>query len=155
MRTEATQRIPLPREEVYNYLIDPETWAYWMAGILDIAETDPAEWAQPGDKVHLGYRLLGRRVETEVELEEVQPAQYVKVHATTPVGSVNQQWFYSDAGEDSTTLRVVYETDEATSFFGSIIDRTVIPKAIERDLKTTMANLEQIFAMGPPGNGST
>jgi uncharacterized protein YndB with AHSA1/START domain len=155
MRTEAVQRIPLPREEVYNYLVDPETWAYWMAGILDVTDPDLVEWTQPGDKVHLGYRLLGRRIETEVELDEIQPAQYVKSHATTPVGNVNQQWFYSDAGENSTTLRVVYETDEPTSFFGSIIDRTVIPQAIERDLKNTMANLEQIFAMGSPSNGST
>ena len=154
MRTEAIQRIPLPRQEVYDYLVDPGTWAYWMAGIVDITDPDLAEWAQPGDKVHLGYRLLGRRIETEVELDEIQPAQYVKSHATTPVGNVIQQWFYSDAGENSTTLRVVYETDEPTNFFGSIIDRAVIPQAIERDLRATMTNLEQIFAMGPPDHES-
>jgi hypothetical protein len=150
MRIEATQRFPMPRKEVYDYLIDPKTWTYWMAGILDVTDPDHARWEQPGDQINLGYRLLGRRVETQVELDENQAAQYVRVHATTPVGEVTQEWFYSDTGETSTTLRVVYETDEPTSFFGKIIDRTMIPKTIERDLKTTMGNLEQIFTIGIP-----
>ena len=150
MRTEATQRIPIPRRDVYDYLIDPKTWIYWFASIIDVTDPDHARWEQPGDQINVGYRLLGRRVETQVRLDENQPAQYVKIHATTPVGTVTQEWFYSDEGETSTTLRVVYETEEATSFFGKIIDRTVVPRAIERDLKATMSNLEQIFAMGIP-----
>jgi hypothetical protein len=150
MRTEATQRIPLPRQEVYDYLIDPKTWTSWMAGILDVTDPDQARWEQPGDQINLGYRLLGRRIETQAELDEIQPAQYVKLHATTPAVNVTQEWFYADASETSTTLRVVYETDEPTSFYGKIIDRTAIPKAIERDLKATMDNLVQIFATGIP-----
>jgi hypothetical protein len=150
MRTEATLRIPIPRKEVYDYLIDPRTWTFWMAGLIDVTDPDNTRWEQPGDTILCGYRLLGRKMETRVSLDENQPAQYVKVHATTAVGSVTQEWFYSDAGETSTTLRAIYETDEATNFFGKIIDRTVIPKAIERDLKATMGNLEQIFTMGIP-----
>jgi hypothetical protein len=145
----------MPRKEVYDYLIDPKTWIYWMAGILGVTDPDNTRWEQPGDQINLGYRLLGRRIETQIELDENQPAQYVRVYATTPVGNVTQEWFYSDTGETSTALRVVYETDEPTSFFDKIIDRTVVPKAIERDLRITMGNLEQIFAMGPPGHGST
>ena len=154
MRTETIQRIPPPREQVYNYLVDPRTWIYWMAGILDIADLDLARWKQPGDKVHLGYRLLGRRIETQVELKEIQPTQYVKALATSPIGNVTHEWFYSDAGETSTTLRVIYEADEPNSFFGNIIDRSMAPRTIERDLKATMANLEQIFAMGTPDQPS-
>ncbi|MDK1018425.1 MAG: SRPBCC family protein [Actinomycetota bacterium] len=150
MRIEATQRIPAPRRAVYGYLVDPDTWIYWMAGIIDISRSEHTTWTQPGDRIAVGYRLLGRRIEAQVELDEIQPAQYVKLHATTPVGTVAEEWFLSDAGETSTSLRTVYETDEPTNFFGKIIDRTVIPRAIERDFKATMGNLEQIFAMGIP-----
>jgi hypothetical protein len=150
MRTETTLRISMARKEVYDYLIDPKTWTSWMAGLIAVTDPDNTRWEQPGDTILCRYRLLGRKMETQVVLKENQPAQYVKIHATTSVGGVTQEWFYSDAGETSTILRVVYDTDETTSFFGKIIDRTMIPKTIERDLKTTMGNLEQIFTIGIP-----
>jgi carbon monoxide dehydrogenase subunit G len=148
MRTETTLRISMPRKKVYDYLIDPKTWTSWMAGLIAVTDPDNTRWEQPGDTILCRYRLLGRKMETQVVLKENQPAQYTKIHATTSVGGVTQEWFYSDTGETSTILRVVYDTDETTSFFGKIIDRTMIPKTIERDLKTTMGNLEQIFAIG-------
>ncbi len=151
MRIEETRRFPVPRKQVYDYLIDPGTWPLWLAGLIEVLDVEHAKWDEPGDRVQFVYRLLGRRVEGETLLQEIRPAQYARTHVQAPaVGTVTQEWFYSDAAEDSMTLRVVYETDEPTSFFGKAIDRTVVPRALERDLTGTMANLEGIFAVGPP-----
>ena len=151
MRIEETRRFRLSRKQVYDYVIDPKTWIHWLAGLIDVTDLDQARWEQPGDQIDLVYRLLSHRIETHIELDEIQPAQYVRFHATAPaVGTVTQEWFYSDAGETSTTLRVVCETSEPTSFFGKDIDPTLVPKAIEKDLKATIGNLEQILANGIP-----
>jgi len=149
MRIEETRRFPVPRQQVYDYLTDPKTWPLWIAGMLDVEDAETATWEKPGDRVRFAYKLLGRRVEGETRLQEIIPAQYVKVHTTAPsVGDLTQEWFYSDAGEHSMTLRIVYETDEPTSFFGRLINRAVVPQAIQRDLTATLSNLDAIFALG-------
>ena len=46
---------------------------------------------------------------------------------------VVQEWHYTDL-DDQFTLRVVLETEEATSFMGRVIEGTLLPKAMEKDL---------------------
>jgi len=149
VRIEETRRFPLSRQQVYHYLTDPKTWPLWLAGMLDIENAETATWEKPGDRVRFTYRLLGRRIKGETRLQEIIPAQYIKIQTDVPtVGALTQEWFYADTGEGSMTLKVVYEIDEPTSFFGRLIDRTVIPRAIQQDLTATLSNLETIFALG-------
>lgn len=149
MRIEETRRFPVPPQQVYDYLTDPKTWPLWLAGMLEVEDAETVTWEKPGDRVRFTYRLLGRCINGEFHLEEVIPAQYIKVHTTAPAfGTLTQGWFYSDAGEHSTTLRIICITDEPTSFDGRVIDRSVIPRAIQRDLTATLSNLEAIFSLG-------
>jgi len=151
VRIEETRRFGLSRKQVYEYVSDPKTWTSWVAGLIDVTDLDQARWQQPGDQIALGHRLLGHRIETHLELDEIQPAQYARFHATAPaVGTATHEWFYSDAGESSSTLRVVCETGEPPRIVGENIDPTVVPRALERDLKTSIGNLEQIFANSIP-----
>jgi uncharacterized protein YndB with AHSA1/START domain len=151
LRVELTRTYPVPRKKAFDYLDDFTTWPTWYTGILEILEPDNAVWNTAGDKVHFAYRLLGRRLEGECTLTEVRDGELVKFTATMPmVGEVHQEWFYSNAGEDACTLKVSAETAEPTSYFGKVIDKMVIPRALERDLRHTLDNLEETFAMGIP-----
>jgi len=152
MRVELMRTFPVARKKAFDYLDDFTTWPTWYAGMLEIIEPDKARWSAAGDKVRFAYKLLGRRLEGECTLEEVHEAELVKFTATIPtVGDVHQEWFYRDAGDDAFTLKVVLETEEATSFFGKVIDKMVIPRVLERDLRHTLEHLEETFAIGIPG----
>jgi hypothetical protein len=143
---------PVPRKKAFDYLDDFTTWPTWYAGMLEIIEPETAAWNEAGDKVRYAYRLLGRRIEGECTLEEIREAELAKFTAKAPmVGDVHQEWAYSDAGDSAFTLKVTMETDEPTSFFGKVIDKMVIPRVLERDLRHTLDHLEEIFAMGIPG----
>ena len=151
MRVELMRTYPVPRKKAFDYLDDFTTWPTWYAGMLEIIEPDTAAWSASGDKVRFAYKLLGRRLEGECTLEEVRDGELVKFTATIPmVGDVHQEWSYSDAGESAFTLKAVMETAEPTSFFGKVIDKMVIPRVLERDLRHTLDNLEETFAMGIP-----
>ena len=151
MRTEITRTFPVPRKKAYDYLIDFNTWPLWYTGLLEILEPEKASWEKPGDEVPYSYKLLGRRLEGRVVLEELEPAEYVKMMSTIPaVGESHFEWFYSDEGEDSFKLKVVLETEEPTKLFGKVIDKTFLPKMLERDLKSTFDHLEETFALGIP-----
>ncbi len=151
MRIELMRTYPVPRKKAFDYLDDFTTWPTWYAGMLEIVDPQEAAWSLAGDKVRFAYKLLGRRLEGECTLEEAREADLVKFTATIPkVGDVHQEWFYGDAGEGAFTLKVIMETDEPTSFFGKVIDKTVIPRMLERDLRHTLDHLEETFAMGIP-----
>ena len=151
MRKEITRTFPVPRKNAYDYLVDFHTWPLWYTGVIEILEPEKAVWEKPGDIVRYAYKLLGRRMEGQVVLEEMDPAVYVKMMSTIPtVGESHFEWFYSDAGDDSFTLKVVMETEEPTKLFGKIIEKTLLPKLLERDLMSTFDHLDETFALGIP-----
>lgn len=152
MRVELMRTYPVPRKKAFDYLDDFTTWPAWYVGMLEIIEPDTAAWSAAGDKIRFAYKLLGRRLEGECTLEEVREAELVKFTASIPtVGDVHQEWVYSDAGDGAFTLKVIMETEEASSFFGKVIDKMVIPRVLERDLRLTLEHLEETFAIGIPG----
>ncbi|MDH3398333.1 MAG: SRPBCC family protein [Acidimicrobiia bacterium] len=151
MRVELSREFPIPLKQGYDYLMDPKLFSAWRVGMIEILDPDHAAWSQAGDRFRFAYRLLGRRVEGECVLDELQEGELVRYTASIPgLPKVHETWRYRATGESSFELKSVQETEESTSFFGKAIDRMVFPRAIERDLKRTLDNLEDIFSMGVP-----
>lgn len=151
VRTELTHTFPVPLKQAFDYLDDFKLWPNWYSGLTEIIEPDRAAWDKPGDKVRWAYRLLGRRLEGESILEEMKPAELVTFISKVPgLPDVRHEWLYVAAGDKDFVLKVIMETEEPTTFFGKAIDRMVLPRALERDLKQTMENLADIFALGIP-----
>jgi hypothetical protein len=150
MHVEMTRTFPVARKKAYDYLSDFTTWPAWYVGVLEIIDPDTAAWEKPGDQVRYYYRMLGRRIESVNTLEELREAEFVRFTAKSPVAEVHFEWTYTDAGEDTFSANVIMETNEPTNFFGRIIDKMVIPRMLERDLKHTFDNVEEMFAVGIP-----
>ena len=151
MRIEKTCTLPVSRKEAYDYLHDPKTWPMWLAGMVEVLDVEHASWDAPGDEVRFIYRVVGRKVEGVLHLDEIQPGELIKAHATMPgVGDFYQEWRYRDAEGDTCTLTVVYETEPPASLFGTVIDRTVTSRAIDHDLTLSLANAEGVFTIGVP-----
>lgn len=151
MRVELTRTFRSEPKKVFDYLTDVRTWPTWYSGVMEIIDADEASWSTPGDKVRFAYKLLGRRVEGESTLDVVREAEYIRFSARLPlVGTVVQEWTYGEVFDGEFPMRVVFESEEPNSFFGSAIDKMVIPRVLERDLIHTLDQLEEIFAIGIP-----
>jgi hypothetical protein len=151
MRVELSREFPIPLKQGYDYLMDPNLFSAWRVGMIEILDPQQPAWNTPGDRFRFAYRLLGRRVEGECVLEELKEAALVRFTATLPgLPTVHEAWHYRPIDDDSFELKSVQETEEATNFFGKVVDRTLLPRAIERDLRRTLDNLEDIFSMGVP-----
>jgi hypothetical protein len=151
MRVELSREFPIPLKQGYDYLMDPNLFSSWRVGMIEILDPEHAAWNAPGDRFRFAYRLLGRRIEGECALDELREAELVRFTATMPgLPTVHEAWHYKAIDDNSFELKSVQETDEATNFFGKVIDRTLLPRVIERDLERTLDNLDDIFSMGVP-----
>ena len=150
MRFEETRTMPIELKKGWDYISDFRRWPDFYAGVDQIVDPDSCAWAKMGDRVQFTYRLLGRKIEGVATLDVFDEGSLVKFTTRIPVlPDVIQEWHYTDL-DDHFILRVVLETEGATSFMGRLIDGTLLPNALGRDLQRTMDNLEDIFEMGIP-----
>ncbi len=146
-RVELTRTFPVELKPAWDYMNDPNHWMEWFANLLSVEE-DP-RWAEPGDSVRFTYRLLGRTVEGTCTMTERDAPVLVAYTATIKgLPDVHHIWRHDEGTPITTT--VVMETEEPASFFGKVVDRMLIPRALERDLRRTLESLEEIFSMGVP-----
>jgi hypothetical protein len=151
MRTEMRREFPVPLQLGFDYLADPKRFPEWRFGVIELIDPETALWQAAGDKVHLAYRLLGRRVVSECTIDEIRAYELVRLTARTPgVPTLHETWIHAARGEDAFEVNVIQESEEATTFFGKAIDRMLLPRVIEKDLERTLDNLEDIFAVGVP-----
>ncbi len=149
MHTEVTRTYPAALKTGFDYCDDFRTWPMWYSGMTEIIDPDEATWMEPGDEVRFGYKLLGRRIEGVTSLEELVDAELVRFHTEIPgLPVVHFAYHYAEIEPERFELRVEMETEEPTSFFGRTIDRMLLPRALERDLRASMDNLTDIFAAG-------
>ena len=149
MRTEMTRTYPVPLKKGFDYIDDFKTWPAWYVGMTDIIEPETGAWSKAGDRVRFGYKLLGRRLEGVAVLEEWRDAELAAFHTEVPgLPVINFAYHYTDAGPEAFVLKVVMETEEPTNFFGKTIDRMMLPRVIERDLRQSLQNLDDIYTVG-------
>jgi len=151
MRVELSREFPVPLKAAYDYLSDWKLFPDWRVGMVEVLNPDTAAWSKPGDGFRFSYRMLGRVIEGESVIEEIREQEIDRFTSTVPgLGTVTETWLYRPVDDESFSLTVIQEGPEPTSFFGKIIDRTLLPRVIRRDLERTLDNLEDIFSMGVP-----
>lgn len=151
MRTELTYTYPVALKKGFDYLDDFRMWPDWYVGMMGIIDPETCAWAKPGDKVRFAYKLLGRRIESTATLDKRQEVEFDVFRTEVPgLPVVHFEYHYSTTEPETFTLRVVMETEEPTSFFGKTIDRMLFPRLLERDLRRSLENLADIFAIGLP-----
>ena len=152
MRFELSNTLPGQLIEGFDYLCEIHHWPNWYSGLIDItAEPHNGRWSDPGDTVSFWYNVLGRPLAGEVVLTEMRKYELIRSVANlSGLPEVHQEYRFAEASGDSFLLNVILETKEQTSFHDQVVDRLLVPHALERDLKRTMENLQDIFAFGLP-----
>jgi len=151
MRVELSREFPVPLKQAYDYLSDWRLVTNWRIGMVEILNPDTAAWSKPGDGFRFTYRMLGRVIEGESVIDEIREHELDRFTTTVPgLGSLTETWLYKPIDDESFAVTVIQEGPEPTNFFGKIIDRTLLPRVIQRDLERSLDNLEDIFSMGVP-----
>jgi len=152
MRIELTNTFPVPLEEGFDFLREVDHWPEWYSGVIEILEEPVSgSWGNPGDAVLLSYKVLGRHLNARVVMKEMREYDLVRsVVSVSGLPQLHQEYSYTAGGEGSFLLKVVLETEEVTTFLGRAVDRMLLPRIMERDLKQTMVNLQDTFAFGVP-----
>ena len=149
MRFEETREIPVSVKKMWDYGNDFDTWPLWYAGCTEIIDPETAAWGKVGDTVRVAYKVLGRRLEFPCTIDEYEEYKVIGFvcDMPKPLPRVHQTWRYTDLGDDRMMFDVVMEGEESTNWFGKIIDKMVLPRIYQRDLRTSLDNLAEIAAV--------
>ena len=141
-----TRQYPIDRHRLYAHLTEPTNWPSYYHGM--IAATPRGAFADPGDQVSVRHRLLGRSIDLEVTLLELDAPTRFRTRAKgSGLPPVEHVWSYADS-DGRTSVTVTAEMEETTSWLGRAIDRHVLPRQLERDVARTLDNLEELVAYG-------
>jgi hypothetical protein len=151
MRTEMSHTYPIPLKKAFHAVADFRRWPDWYAGMTEILEPEKGRWGAVGDKVRFAYRLLGRRVEGEAIVKEFRELELVAFRTEVPgLPTVHFEYRYEEKGREAFVLTVAMETEEPTSFFGKAIDKMLLPRVLERDLRHSLENLDTMLGILEP-----
>jgi hypothetical protein len=143
---EMTREFPMDRKLMFDHLTDPTTWPTYYNNIIEVKPFD--RFTEVGDQLTARYRLLGRAVDLDVELLELNPPDRIRLLAKAPgLPPLEQDWIYEDA-DGGTRIHARVETPEVDSWLGRALDRYVVPRQLERDLARSLDNIAELVAVG-------
>jgi Polyketide cyclase / dehydrase and lipid transport len=130
----------------YDYITDLGNWhAYWP----DLVRIDPhSRWSAPGDRTRIVLRLLGRETEMTMVLARMEPYRLVEyMSEQSGLPAARHERHFADDGEGGLAYRAVVEYLPRDGLRG-LFDRVIVRRALERAVRTTVANLDARFAAG-------
>ena len=151
MKFEEKIEFPISLKEMWDFSMDFNEWPLWYAGMLEIVEPEKCAWSKPGDSVRVAYKMLGRRIEYTCTVSEYKEYELVDFVAEPPVlPAAHFRWHWKPLGEERVELTVELESEEPTSFFGKVIEKTQVPRIYHKDTVRSLSNLEEIATVGIP-----
>ena len=131
-----------PVSEVFQFITNHENAQLWLGGWL---ETRPTSEVQG-----VGYtwvdviEMLGRRVETEYKLTEVELDQKLAFNSIGGSFPVSGLYSFAPAGEGTT---LTFEIEGQSSGFFKIAD-PLLNRLLQRQWDTNLANIKDILEAG-------
>jgi Polyketide cyclase / dehydrase and lipid transport len=144
VRVELAHRFAVGLRDGYDYITNLGNWhEYWP----DLVRIDPdSRWSAPGDRTRIALRLLGRETEMTMVLDRMEPYRLVEYTSEQRgLPEAHHERHFADDGEDGLAYRVVVEYVPRNGLRG-LFDRVIFRRAVERAVRTTIANLEARFA---------
>jgi hypothetical protein len=150
VRLEEQGRFSTPLEEGFEYITNPANWPDYWPGLVRI---EPGgRWQEPGDRMTLVLRLMGRQVRLHMTLDRFERPSFVgyrTVHAGFP--DVRHERIFSQAREGF-DYRVSVEYEPRAGLRG-LADRVLLRRALTRALRATIQNLEVTLGETRPSAG--
>jgi hypothetical protein len=142
IRVEEDRRFPVPVEHGFAYITDIRNWPeYWPGLVLVEPES---RWQEPGDRVRLVLRLLGRAVELNMVLVRLEPNRLVTYESTQRGLPEARHERHFEPDGDGFRYRVVVDLRARPGLRG-LLDRSLVARAVRRAALATLDNLERRF----------
>lgn len=91
--------LPLPRDDAFGFVADPNNWPLFSPGVRDVEKAD--DWGRVGGHARLTSIVLGRSFTMNLELTEWDPPnafRYTVSHRDAPGNDDNRRTFQPVAG---------------------------------------------------------
>lgn len=143
MRVELNHHFAIPLHSGFDYIAEPRNWPEYWPRLIRVRPG--SRWQAPGDRACVTMRLLGRAVELEMTLRTFEPyglIEYTSVQRGLP-DVRHRRAFAATGGGFDYGLAVDYAPRAGVE---GVSDRLLLRRAIERSLRSTVANLDGRFA---------
>ena len=138
----ASVTIRRPRDEVFRYLVDPETQTVWNSGLQEFK----ADWTgepKVGDRARGTVKVAGRHVHWETATTEVEPPTRVVYRSVEAPFPFTLEWTLVDRDGD-TEVQHDGSTGTMGGFFGKFAD-PVVALMYQRDMNSNLSNLKAVL----------
>jgi hypothetical protein len=128
---------------VFAYLTDPEKETIWQASLLE-ARFEPEGAIRPGTQFHEVRKLLGRRVESTVEVTEFEPERAFA--GRTLSGPIPWRFSYRVEEANGSTRVVFHMEGEPGGFFR--LAEPLVVRTLEKQLANDFSTLKELIESG-------
>jgi uncharacterized protein YndB with AHSA1/START domain len=131
-----------PRDEVFRYLVDPQTQTVWNSGLQEFT----AVWTghpQVGDRAQGTIKVAGRQLRWEAETTEVEPPSRVVYRSVEAPFPFTLEYTLVDR-DGATEVQHDGSTEAMGGFFGKLAD-PLVALMYQRDMNSNLANLKSIL----------
>jgi uncharacterized membrane protein len=139
VNVEITVTIDRPVEEAYAYLGDLRNLTEWNSVVDEVVGAEHP--MRVGSKHQLKLRLLGRRIEADQEVTELEPNRRVVIKTGAPL-SVTDTWTFEDLGANQT--RVTYATVGETKGFFKLAD-PIVARVVKKQMTAQLETLKELL----------
>jgi uncharacterized protein YndB with AHSA1/START domain len=131
-----------PREEVFDYLTDPDTQTVWQSGLQDF-EGDWQGELNVGDRARGTVKVAGKKVQWETETTAVERPERVAFRSVEAPFEFELSYSLVDRGGST---EVIHEGSTASmgGFFGKLAD-PLVARMYQRDMNSNLENLKSIL----------
>jgi len=144
IRVELTHTFPVSVADAFSYITDTGNWKEFFPNFVRLHDPVHAKWDSPGDEVSVVIRLLGREVEVQMVLNQVEKdsrVTYVSRQQGLPDASHERHF---KAVPEGFEFRPVVAFNPRSGIAG-LFDRFLLKRAIAGALHKTIENLETVF----------
>lgn len=130
--------------EAFSSITDIANWPRYWPGFVRIEDPANARWSEPGDKVTVVLKLLGRERPMHMELERFQANALVEYRTRQDGLPDAQHERHFKAVPGGVEYRIVVSFQPRPGLRG-LFDRLVARRGVERAMRKTVGNIEELL----------
>jgi hypothetical protein len=130
--------------EAFSSITDIANWPKYWPGFTRIEDPANARWSEPGDKVTVVLKLLGRERTMHMELDRFEANALVEYRTRQDGLPDAQHERHFKAVPGGFELRAVVSLQPRQGLRG-LFDRLVVRRGVERTLRKTFGNIEELL----------
>ena len=143
-RIETSRVFPVPPGEAFAFITDLRNWERYWPDFVRIHDRDRARWSEPGDRLTLVTRLLGREVELHMTLETFQRDRLVTYRSQQRGLPDAHHERHFQAVPEGCEYRLVVAYEPRGGLRG-LFDRLLVRRSVAGAMRRTLENLDAIF----------